>query len=145
MTQTWDQYFMELADVAARRSKDQSTKLGAIVVGPDQEIRATGYNSFPRKIRDNLPERQARPWKYKFVEHAERNAIYAAARVGTPLKGCTIYCAWPPCTDCARGIIQAGIIEIVVRTLEVPDRWKEDMGAAMEMLLEARVSIREMA
>ena len=104
MTAKWDRYFMGLAVQAATLSKDESTKLGCVIVGPDREIRATGYNSFPRGVNDDRPERQGRPLKYKWFEHAERNAIYNAARVGVSLKGCVLYCAWPPCTDCARGI-----------------------------------------
>lgn len=138
----WDVYFMAMAEHAATLSKDLSTQLGAVIVGPDNEVRSTGYNSFPRGILDNLPERQERPLKYKFFEHAERNAIYNAARVGIPLKGCRIYCAWLPCTDCARAIIQAGLIQIVVKSEDVPDRWLEDMRAAREMLSEAGVGVR---
>lgn len=137
----WDNYFMNLADLAATLSKDESTKLGAVVVGPDNEIRSTGFNSFPRGIIDNLPERQERPLKYKFMEHAERNAIYNAARVGIPLKGCRLYCAWPPCSDCARAIIQAGIVEVVVRGGTTPDRWEGDFIAAKQMLDEAGVKL----
>lgn len=143
LSTSWDWYFMNMGELAATRSKDESTKLGCIIVGPDREVRSTGYNSFPRGINDNLPERQERPAKYRFFEHAERNAIYNAARVGTPLKGCTLYCSWPPCTDCARGIIQVGITEVVVMTLDVPLRWLEDLTASLQMLREAGVRIRE--
>lgn len=144
MSNKWDAYFMRLAEEAATLSKDQSTKLGCVIVGPDREVRATGYNSFPRGINDDLPERQQRPLKYKFFEHAERNAIYNAARVGVALKGCVLYCAWPPCPDCARAVIQAGIVEIVVKDILVPARWLEDINVARTMLAEAGVKIREM-
>ena len=55
MSSSWDHYFMDLAKLAASRSKDQSTKLGCVIVGPDREIRSTGYNSFPRGIDDGRP------------------------------------------------------------------------------------------
>lgn len=139
----WDSYFMEMALHAAKLSKDTSTKLGCVIVGPDREVRSTGYNSPPRGVNDDVLERHERPLKYKFFEHAERNAVYNAARVGIPIKGCTLYCAWPPCTDCARAIIQAGIVEVVVLTLDVPDRWAEDVAVSLEMLDEAGVKIRE--
>lgn len=139
----WDEYFMRLAEHSASLSKDTSTKLGAVIVGPDREVRSTGYNSLPRGINDYCPERYERPEKYRWFEHAERNAVYNAARIGVSTKGCTLYCAWPPCTDCARAIIQSGIIEVVVLTLEVPDRWRDDVTASLQMLLEARVRIRE--
>lgn len=144
MSSKWDRYFMAMAEHAATLSKDQSTQLGCVIVGPDCEVRATGYNSFPRGINDDLPERQQRPIKYKFIEHAERNAIYNAARVGVSLKGCVLYCAWPPCSDCARAIIQAGIREVVAKSLEVPNRWCEDISVARTMLDEAGVGIRAM-
>ena len=144
MSSKWDRYFMAMAEHAATLSKDESTKLGCVIVGPDNEVRSTGYNSFPRGINDSMPERQQRPLKYKFFEHAERNAIYNAARVGIPLKGCRLYCAWPPCADCARAVIQAGIIEVVVREHAPEDRWLEDMQAADMMLMEAGVAVRAM-
>lgn len=87
----WDAYFMSLCYMVSIKSKDQSTKYGAVIVGPDHEIRSTGYNSFPRGVNDNLSERQKRPEKYLWFEHAERNAIYNAARMGTPLNGTTLY------------------------------------------------------
>ena len=141
---TWDETFINLSNEIAKRSKDQNTKLGTVIVGPDNEIRATGYNSFPRGINDNIQERQERPYKYKWFEHAERNAIYNAARVGIPLKGCRLYCRWHPCSDCARAIIQVGIIEVIVEELiiEGRDDWNDDMKVAYQLLLEAGVTIR---
>ena len=139
----WDSYFFGIADSARMLSKDHATQLGAVIVGPDKEIRSTGYNSFPRGIDDHNPARQKRPVKYLFIEHAERNAIYNAARVGIPLKGCILYCEWPPCADCARGAIQAGIVEIVFRNYPPIDRWGSHCDAAAEMLEEAGVKLRK--
>ena len=104
---SWDNYFFELLEVVRNKSKDRSTKVGAIIVGPDNEIRSTGFNGFPRKINDDIDERHERPDKYLWTEHAERNAIYNAVRMGVPLKGCTLYVYGFPCSDCARVIIQA--------------------------------------
>ena len=92
----WDVYFMTLCHDVATRSKDESTKLGCVIVGPDMEIRSTGYNSFPRGVHDDVAERQQRPLKYLWIEHSERNAIYNAARMGTGLKNCVLYCPWLP-------------------------------------------------
>lgn len=114
MIPSWDHYFLSICRVVSTRSKDPHTQLGCVIVGPNHEIRATGYNSFPRGIRDNVPERLERPEKYKWMEHAERNAICNAARCGTPLEGCVLYCEILPCMDCARAIVQAGIKEIIV-------------------------------
>lgn len=110
----WDEYYLMICRMVGARSKDPNTRLGCIIVGPAKEIRSTGYNSFPRSIRDDVPERLVRPAKYLWIEHAERNAIYNAARCGTPLEGCTLYVEIMPCMDCARAIVQAGIREVVV-------------------------------
>jgi dCMP deaminase len=110
----WHSYYLSICKVVAGRSKDPATQIGCIIVGPAHEIRSTGYNSFPRGIRDDVPERRERPEKYLWIEHAERNAIYNAARAGTPLEGCTIYVEIMPCMDCARAIVQAGIVEVIV-------------------------------
>ena len=83
----WNRRFMDLAFMVASWSKDPSTKTGAVVVGPDREIRATGYNGLVRGVDDNKPERLERPTKYDFFEHAERNAVYNACLTGTSLKG----------------------------------------------------------
>ena len=80
---SWDEYYLSICKIVATRSKDPNTQLGCIVVGPNHEIRSTGYNSFPRGIRDDVPERLERPTKYLWIEHAERNAICNAARAGT--------------------------------------------------------------
>lgn len=144
----WHEYFFEMATLAAKKSKDQSTKCGAVIVGPGNEIRSTGYNSFPRGINDEVPERQVRPQKYMWIEHAERNAIYNAARMGVSLVGCRIYQDWLPCTDCARAIIQCGISKIIVDgespkngNKEWEERWGESLRVSKQMLGEAGVEI----
>ena len=77
----WQKYFYEMANLVAKKSKDKSTQIGAVIVGPDNEIRSTGYNSFPTGLNDDLEIRQQRPEKYYWIEHAERNALYNAARL----------------------------------------------------------------
>jgi len=102
-----------------------------------------GYNGMPRGIDDDVDERHERPTKYLWFEHAERNAIYNAASNGTALEGCTMYInSLPPCCDCARAIIQSGIIEVVVNSFDSPERWKEQCDIAIGMLKEAKVNIR---
>ncbi len=143
--ETWDRFFFKIAETVAEKSKDRSTKVGVIVVGPDHEIRSTGYNGFPRGVEDNVDERHQRPAKYMWTEHAERNAIYHAARTGTSLKGCTMYFNTSPypCADCARAVIQAGIKEVVGRDMAFPGgpRWDESLRVGEEMLNEAGVMI----
>lgn len=111
---SWDTYYLNICRNVAARSKDPNTQIGCVIVGPAREIRSTGYNSFPRGIRDDVPERLERPAKYLWMEHAERNAIYNAARAGTSVDGCSIYVEIMPCMDCARAIVQAGIKEVVI-------------------------------
>ena len=104
---------MRMAHVAATVSKDRSRRIGAVVVGPDDEVRSTGTNGFPRGIDDDVEARHRAPEKYAWTEHAERNAIYNAARIGVSTAGCTLYATAFPCMDCARAIVQSGIALIV--------------------------------
>lgn len=138
----WDQYFMTMAYLVATRSKDQSTTVGSVIVSQDNVVRATGYNSFVRGFEDE-PHHHERPLKYELIEHSERNAIYNAARVGTSLSGCRIYLPWMPCTDCARGIIQAGITEVVLHK-EYPGHtgWSEKQEIAVDMFNRCSVTLR---
>jgi dCMP deaminase len=139
----WDARFLELARHISGWSKDPSTKVGCVVVGPDREIRSTGFNGFPRGIEDKVDRLANRELKYPLVCHAEENAIMHAARIGVALKGCIAYVTWPPCTRCARSLIQAGIREIVYPAdLEIPERWLEDFRISSEMLAEAGLSVR---
>ena len=143
---TWDDKFMELASHISDWSKDRSTKIGCVIIGPDREIRSTGYNGMPRGVMDELGQRHIRPIKYLWFEHAERNAIYNAARMGTPLKGCTLYVRWFPCADCARAIIQSGIVEVICEkpetNAEALARWHTNLCVVPEMLAEAGVRLR---
>lgn len=139
----WDDYFMGMAGFVATKSKDRSTKVGCVIVGPDNEVRTTGYNNFPRGVNDDAPERHERPEKYFWTEHAERNAIYAAARVGTPLKGCRAYLPWFPCMDCARALVQSGIAEVIGVKPDTSDaRWGADFVRAETLFAEAGVALR---
>lgn len=148
MSISWDEYFAGLLAQVAVKSKDPNTKIGALIVGPDKEIRSTGYNSFPRGLDDNVRERMERPEKYYWIEHAERNAIYNAARCGTTLKGCTVYVNSVPCIDCARGIVQAGIGEVVVCDSAAADhkeRWEHSYTRTEQLLKECGVNVRHIA
>lgn len=142
----WDARFLKLALHIARWSKDPSTQVGCVVVGPDREIRSTGFNGFPRGIADSAERLGDRAQKYPLVCHAEENAIMHAARIGVSLKSCAAYVTWPPCTRCARSLIQAGIALIVYPAgLEIPERWIEDFSISSAMLEEARISVRPVA
>lgn len=146
-SEKWHYRFMEVAKLIASWSKDPNTKTGAIVVGPDREIRATGYNGLVRGVNDDIPERMERPTKYDFFEHAERNAVYNACLTGTSLKGCVLYATHPPCTDCARAIIQAGIKMVVTNRLaddaNAPaSGWRDKLVYSEQMFKEAGVEYK---
>jgi dCMP deaminase len=144
MGSKWDGRFLELAAHIAGWSKDPSTKVGCIVVGEDREIRSTGFNGFPRGIEDDAERLENREFKYPLICHAEENAIMHAARVGVSLRGCTAYVTWPPCTRCARSLIQAGIVEVVYPAdCEVPERWEKDFNMSSGMMDEAGVKVRK--
>ncbi len=142
----WHEHFFEIAKVVSKRSKDENTQVGAVIVGPGKEIVSTGYNSFPRGIEDNHSERQERPEKYFWFEHAERNAIYNAARTGASLQGATLYVPAVPCMDCARGVVQVGIKKIIIKQTDTLEwmkkpKWDEQVARAVTLFAEARVDL----
>lgn len=106
----WDRRFMELALHVAQWSKDPSTKVGAVIVRPDRRIVSIGYKGFPSGVCDHEERYAERAVKYKFVSHAERNAL---DNVSQDVKGCTLYSTLQPCPECAKSIIQKGIAEVV--------------------------------
>lgn len=110
---SWDEYFMGVAMLAAHRSKDPNTQVGACIVSPENIILSTGYNGFPKGCSDDeYPwEREGTETKYPFVVHAELNAILNSQ--GKSLKGAKIYVALFPCNECAKAIIQSGISEVI--------------------------------
>lgn len=143
-SEKWHYRFMEVAELVKTWSKDMSTKVGAVVVGPDREIRSTGYNGVVRGVEDDIPERLERPTKYDFFEHAERNAVYNACLIGASLKGCVIYVTAMPCPDCARAIIQSGIKMVVTRKVEIDENsptgtWRDKLVYSEQMFREAGI------
>ena len=141
----WTDYFLNIAEQIKLKSKDESTQIGAVIVGDDNEILSTGYNSFPRGLNDNKPERQERPEKYFWFEHAERNAIYNAARIGVSLRDTTMYLTCGiPCSDCARGIISSGIRTIYCKTEDTTknrEHWDEHAKRSLQMFQESGVEV----
>lgn len=145
MSTHWDLRFLELAKHISGWSKDPSTKVGCVVVGQDREIRSTGFNGFPRGIADDNERLTDRSQKYPLICHAEENAIMHAARIGVSLKGCKAYVTWPPCTRCARSLIQAGVVEVIYPAgCEVPERWAGDFDMSIGMMKEAGVHVRSL-
>jgi len=101
---------LEEAIVVARRSPSRPRKVGAVLVLADGKTLAA-CNDFPAGVRD-LEERHAHPERLLWIEHAERNAIFAAARAGLATAGATLIATFHPCADCARAIVQAGIANL---------------------------------
>ncbi len=140
---TWDEYFMGVALLSAKRSKDPSTQVGACIVNAKNKIVGAGYNGLPIGCSDD-----DFPWgktgeslqtKYPFVCHAELNAILN--NIGMDLHGCRIYTALFPCNECAKAIIQSGITEIVY----LSDKYatKEIFIASRMMLEKAGIKCRK--
>lgn len=146
MSLKWDARFLRLAREVASWSKDRSTRVGAVIVAEDKTPSSYGYNGFPRGIDDDAAERHARPDKYDWTEHAERNAIYNATRTGQTLLKNTIYVTHVPCPDCARAIIQVGIKRVVVdqaskKDADFQQRWDDKGQFSERMFKEAQVEM----
>lgn len=128
----------------AQHSKDSSTKVGAVIVGATGEVRSVGWNGAPRgSDADEDDQRLQRPEKYFWMEHAERNAIYNAARCGTPLHGSHLVVTHPPCMDCARAIVQSGVVKVWCPNpdKEFVKRWGEHLGRMYRLFDECGVEI----
>ena len=146
MLNSFDQMFMMLSYVVAMKSKDCSTTVGCVVVGSDNEIRSVGYNNFVRGWDDDDPKNHERPYKYEITEHSERNAFYNALRSGVSLKGCKIYVPWHPCCDCARAIVQSGLIEVILHKeypSDINDKWTDSQQTASDILKQGGVRVRK--
>ena len=138
---SWDEYFMGVALLAAKRSKDPNTQVGACIVDENNVILTTGYNGFPIGCSDDeFPwDREGTVSKYPYVVHAELNAILNAS--GKSLKGSRIYVALFPCNECAKAIIQAGIKEVVYLSDKYADT--PSTQASKMMLKASGVKIRQ--
>lgn len=139
----WASRLVKMAHEVASWSKDKSKKVGAVITTKEGLPVSWGFNGMPRKIDDNVPERHERPFKYKWMCHAERNAMDLAPR--GDLSDCVMFVTFSPCTNCAQGIIQKGISTVVVDANnthnQVPEHWREDMAVAAMMLEEAGVEM----
>ncbi len=140
----WDEYFMGIALLSAKRSKDPSTQVGACIVNADKKIVGVGYNGFPKGCSDDVL-----PWsregafletKYPFVCHAELNAILNS--ISRDLKDCSIYVALFPCNECAKAIVQSGIREVVY--LEDKYAHTDPVKASKLMFDQSGVSCRKL-
>lgn len=148
-TDKWHRRFLELAKHISSYSKDPSTKVGAVIVGPNNLVVGMGYNGFPRGVEDSEERLNDRETKYAFVVHAEANAILAA---GSSAKGATLY-VWPTfvmppiCNECCKLVVQSGIKEVVGYAPDLNDerakRWIKSIQISQTMCREAGVTWRE--
>ncbi|UNT95808.1 deoxycytidylate deaminase [Allobaculum mucilyticum] len=140
---SWDEYFMAMAHLAAFRSKDPNTQVGACIVNPQKRVVGLGYNGFPRGCSD-LEYSWDRDGgfldtKYAYVVHAELNAILNSIQ---NLNGCTLYVSLFPCNECAKAIIQSGISKVVYES----DKYCGTEGnlASKRMFQDAGVELMQM-
>ena len=139
----WDKRWMDTAYQKGTWSKDRSRKCGAVIVTLENDEVCNGWNGFPRGVDDDVEARHARPIKYLWSEHAERNALYNACRRGKSTFGCKIYQTLYPCAHCARALIQSGICEVVTISPDWEDAtYAEEFAVTKEMLAEAGVKVR---
>ena len=142
---SWDVYFIRLSYEVAAKSKDPSTKFGAVIVKDNRPI-LFGYNGLPPLVND-FPERLVRPEKYKWTVHAEANAIACGAKFGISTNGTTLYISAMPCSGCAAFITAAGIKQVVLHkpamdifTLVSP--YGEDDNITKKMFEEAKIELK---
>ena len=139
---SWDDYFIELAWKVSERSKDPSTKVGAVIVRPDHTVCSVGYNGFPGKMQDREEWYTNREEKYSRVIHAEINAlIHARERI----EGYTLYNTLQPCDRCSVVLIEAGIIRVVnpSPTEDALTRWKDALERTKKYYRECGIEYRE--
>lgn len=137
----WHNRFLELATFISTWSKDPSTKVGAVITRGNRII-STGFNGPPQKVHDLQERLLDREIKLRMVLHAEVNAILFAKQ---DLKGCTLYCTHPPCTQCASIIIQSGLEEVIfpIMSSKFYERWKTDIDLSMKLFSEANIIVSE--
>jgi dCMP deaminase len=137
----WDRRFLRIAEEVRLWSKDPGTKVGCVLVN-ERRILSTGYNGFPQTISDDLDRYIDRDYKLSVTVHAEANAILNAAKNGTKVQGSTLYVTFPPCSQCASAIIQAGVAQIVCPDpASAPERWRSNFKAANNLFYEAGVKV----
>ena len=135
----WDERFLALAEHVAQWSRDESTKVGAVIVDAKKRVISLGFNGFPAGVLDEVTSRDQ---KLRRTIHAEVNAVSFANR---SVEGCTIYVTHPPCSNCAAVLIQHGISEVVFPkpSADFLERWGESYDEGRAMFSEANVKVRE--
>lgn len=130
---------LDIARRVAKDSPDRSRKVGAVLVRPDGSIVSVGTNTLTEGV-EHEDRYLERPAKYDWTEHAERNAIFAAAREGLATKGCTMVLPWFPCKECARAIVQCGVSRVVAQYPDVNDpTWGDGFKVGLELFAKAGI------
>lgn len=138
MRKLWIDRMLALADHISSWSKDPSTKVGAVIADPYKKtVLGMGYNGFPRKVVDDDGRYSDREQKYAMVVHAEVNAILNAV---TSVRSGVLFCTYPPCSECAKYIIQAGIRHVIAYKV-LDERWRKSFETTKIMCTEAGVDI----
>ena len=141
-TISWDECFMEMAKTVAKRSKDPNTQAGAIIVDRNRQIIASGYNGWIKGVEEGIfPWNRVGPFlqtKYPYVVHCEENAIYRSMK---EVRGGTLYTTLYPCNECAKSIIQTGIVEVVYLEDKYPE--KDEWIASKRLLEIAGIKVRK--
>lgn len=137
----WDKRFLRIAEEVRLWSKDPGTKVGCVLV-QDRRIIASGYNGFPSTLSDSLDLYEDRDYKLAVTVHAEVNAIMNAAKNGAKTQSCTAYVTFPPCSQCAASLIQAGVEKVVCPDpAQAPERWRASFKLGNEMLYDSGVKL----
>lgn len=147
--ESWDELFVRMARLVALKSKDPSTQTGCVIMR-DMRVLSVGYNGFPIGVDDDRDRYANRELKLKLIAHCDGNAIFSAARAGISLLGSVMYLTGPPCNECLKMIIQAGIVEVVWPKQnkfwddpETKARWSESFDICEKILFaESNVSYR---
>jgi len=137
----WDIRFLRIASEIASWSHDPGTKVGCVLV-QDRRMIASGYNGFPSTLSDSLELYKDRDYKLAVTVHAEANAILNAAKNGAKTQSCTAYVTFPPCSQCAAALIQAGVEKVICPDpATAPERWRASFKLANEMLYQSDVKL----
>lgn len=137
----WDIRFLRIASEIASWSHDPGTKVGCVLV-QDRRMIASGYNGFPSTLSDSLELYKDRDYKLAVTVHAEANAILNAAKNGAKTQSCTAYVTFPPCSQCAAALIQAGVEKVICPDpATAPERWRASFKLANEMLYQSGVKL----
>jgi dCMP deaminase len=135
----WDLHFMNIAlNEVAHWSKDPNKKVGCLIVSPDSRQFTMGYNGFPQGVDDDVSHLKDKISKNQLTVHAELNAILNAR---TNLTNWVLYVTEPPCIECVKALIQAGIVRVVCPPILTNSSWQENQQYAQSILAEVEIPV----